>query len=58
MRASSTISEPRTPLEAQIHLYSLACAQESKTVSTWEALVRVVKENPDLHQLAAKGFWN
>jgi hypothetical protein len=58
MRASSTMSEPRTPLEAQIHLYSLACAQESKTVSTWEALVRVVGENPKVHQLAMKGFWD
>jgi hypothetical protein len=58
MRASTTMSEPRTPVEAQVQLYGLASAQESRTVSTWEALVRVVRENPDIHQLAMKGFWN
>src|ERR1700722_3756447 len=56
MKTSSIIDEPRTPLEAQIHLYSLACAQESKIISTWEALVRAVRENPDIHELAAQGF--
>jgi hypothetical protein len=52
------MSEPRTPLEAQIHLYGLACAQESEAVSTWDAIVRVVRENPEVHKLAMKGFWS
>lgn len=58
MRASSTMSEPRTPLEAQIDLYRLVMEQEGNGVRPWEALVRVVRENPDIHKLAMKGFWN
>lgn len=50
------MSEPRTPLEAQLDLYRLAREQEGKGVRPWEALVQVVRENPDIHQLAMKGF--
>jgi len=50
------MSEPRTPLEAQLDLGRLARPQKDKGVRKWEALVEVVRENPDLQMLAARGF--
>jgi len=49
MRISSNLIEPLTTLGTQIDMYKLACAQDGRIVSTWEALLEVVADNPGLY---------